>query len=890
MAQGIFLHDYNTGGKLYDGDVGTAANQLANKAYVTANALLKSDNLSSVANKGTARTNLGVAIGSDVQAYSIRLGELAALSQSDGSIVVSDGTSFVFESGATARTSLGVDAAGTDNSTNVTLAGKDYASISGQAITFGQVDLTDDVTGTLPIANGGIGATSAPMVGVITAADAAAVRALIDLEPGTDVQAYDAELAALAGLTSAANKIPMFSGSGTASLVSFLDEDDLSSDSSSAVPSQQSVKAYVDGVRSGLDIKDSVRVATTAAGTLASSFANGQTVDGVTLATGDRILVKDQSDASENGIFTVNASGAPTRATDCDATGEVTAGLFVFVAEGTSNSDAGFVLTTNDGTGDLDPNTSSRYTGFDPTFGSATSVSGVTLSSATLNSSTGYISYSAGNTGVTFPNQGVIILSDGSDTIAYRLGSNSAMSSGSGSIQLMSGNPYNDAQGESSVSSMSASSVTSISYKSLSAEGLQRTINSSSITHTSTSLLFQGGGNWGGGSVPSGKFIEFKASGSTPYYYRTTSALSNGDSFISVVADTDSSDSATWTVYPGASTPMNFFDSQGSAALTPGTSDLAFTQFSGAGQITAGDGLQKSGNSISADLKANGGLVIESGEIAIDLGASSITGALANGDLANSAVTLSQGAGMAAMGSVSLGGSVTVAVDGVLEDLDTLGAAASDGQFIVATGSGAFAYESGATVRTSLGLGSAAVEASSAFQAADAELSALAGLTSAADKGIQFTGSGSAGTFDLTAAGKALLDDANAAAQRTTLGLGSASGEGVTILEEDLASSDPSSIANVGAMKGLYIFDLSGANSPKALSLPTTAGQTVGAKVTFKIKDTVGSGSSLVISGQSNQKIDATASITLDQQYQSVTLVLSTAFTGSSAIQCWVAI
>ena len=79
-----------------------------------------------------------------------------------------------------------------------------------------------------------------------------------------------------------------------------------------------------------------------------------------------------------------------------------------------------------------------------------------------------------------------------------------------------------------------------------------------------------------------------------------------------------------------------------------------------------------------------------------------------NASLANSSITLSQGAGMASMGAVALGGSVTVAVDGVLEDLDTLGAAASDGQFIVATGSGAFAYESGATARTSLGLGALA--------------------------------------------------------------------------------------------------------------------------------------------------------------------------------------
>ena len=59
---------------------------------------------------------------------------------------------------------------------------------------------------------------------------------------------------------------------------------------------------------------------------------------------------------------------------------------------------------------------------------------------------------------------------------------------------------------------------------------------------------------------------------------------------------------------------------------------LLFSQFSGAGQITAGDGLDKSGNTLSVDLKANGGLVIESTEIAVDLAASSITGTLAIGD------------------------------------------------------------------------------------------------------------------------------------------------------------------------------------------------------------------------------------------------------------------
>ena len=69
---------------------------------------------------------------------------------------------------------------------------------------------------------------------------------------------------------------------------------------------------------------------------------------------------------------------------------------------------------------------------------------------------------------------------------------------------------------------------------------------------------------------------------------------------------------------------------KGSAVV--GTNNLTIAQFSGAGQITAGDGLDKSGNTLSLDLKSNGGLVIESTELAVDLAASSITGTLAISD------------------------------------------------------------------------------------------------------------------------------------------------------------------------------------------------------------------------------------------------------------------
>lgn len=107
-------------------------------------------------------------------------------------------------------------------------------------------------------------------------------------------------------------------------------------------------KAYVDSIAQGLDPKGSVRVATTAAGTLASSFENGDSVDGVTLSTGDRILIKNQAAPAENGIYTVNASGAPTRSTDMDAWGEVP-GAFVFVEEGSTLADTGWVCTSNQG-------------------------------------------------------------------------------------------------------------------------------------------------------------------------------------------------------------------------------------------------------------------------------------------------------------------------------------------------------------------------------------------------------------------------------------------------------------------------------------------------------------------------------------------------------------
>lgn len=113
-------------------------------------------------------------------------------------------------------------------------------------------------------------------------------------------------------------------------------------------PQDSATKAYVDSVATGLDVKASVRVATTVAGTLATSFENGDSIDGVTLATNDRILIKDQAAPAENGIYVVAASGAPTRATDMNAWTEVP-GAFTFIEEGTTNGDTGWVCTSDTG-------------------------------------------------------------------------------------------------------------------------------------------------------------------------------------------------------------------------------------------------------------------------------------------------------------------------------------------------------------------------------------------------------------------------------------------------------------------------------------------------------------------------------------------------------------
>jgi hypothetical protein len=104
-------------------------------------------------------------------------------------------------------------------------------------------------------------------------------------------------------------------------------------------------KQYVDNFVNGLAFKEEARAATTTNGTLASAYANGSSIDGITLATGDRILLKNQTTQTENGIYTVNVSGAPTRAVDADTTTDLNQAT-VRVLAGTTNANTQWTQST----------------------------------------------------------------------------------------------------------------------------------------------------------------------------------------------------------------------------------------------------------------------------------------------------------------------------------------------------------------------------------------------------------------------------------------------------------------------------------------------------------------------------------------------------------------
>ena len=734
-----------------------------------------------------ARTNLGVAIGSDVQAWDAQLDDIAALAVTDGNIIVGDGTNWVAESGATARTSLGV------------AIGSDVQAWDAQL---------DDIAALTPTDSNIIVGDGTNWV----AESGATARTSLGVAIGSDVQAYDAELAAIAGLTSAADKGIQFTGSGTAATYDLTAAGKALLDDANAAA--QLVTLGLTATAAELNVLDDI----------ASTTAELNIVDGdtaatsTTLADADRVVVNDNGTMVqvaltdfevyfESALDTLNnvtsASSLATVGTITSGTWQGTAVADTYVANdltisgGTVNSSviggvtpAAGTFTTLTANDQLVVAAGATITG-DTTDEITLAVKGVGSQTANLMT----VEINDGTDKFTIAADGSVViaqdltLSSGATVTAILDEDNMASDSATSLATQQSIKAYVDAEvgaaaldiagdtgtdtvtvGTDTLTFDGGANITSVATDNQISYALDAdvtgltslvvddlTLNGSSITNGSGNITLSANGGAGDVIITG----DLTVNGTTTTVNSTVTTLD--DPIMTLGGDTaglddDKDRGVEFKWHNGTDAKVGFFGYDDSASKFTFIPDATITSEVAAG--TAGDVIFGSIEGTIATATQNSittmtGLTT-TGTIGTGVWEATDVGVAHGGTGASNASDARDNLGLTI-------GTDVQAYDAGLADIS--GLAVTDGNIIVGDGSN-WVAESGATARASLGL-----TIGTHVQAYDAELAAIAGLSSAADKGIQFTGSGTAATYDLTAAGKALLDDANAAAQRTTMGV-----------------------------------------------------------------------------------------------------------------------
>jgi len=284
-------------------------------------------------------------------------------------------------------------------------------------------------------------------------------------------------------------------------------------------------KNYVDAAVNGLSWKQAVRVATTTAGTLATSFSNGSSVDGITIATNDRILIKNQASATENGIYIVNATGAPTRSSDANTGAELVAAT-VYVDQGTVNADTGWTMTT---IAPITIGTSNivwiQFSGS----GSYTAGTGLTLTGNTF-SITAPIAPALGGTGtITTPTSGqVLVGTSGSVYTPATIGTTTGISitSGSGSLTINNTGVTSVAGTAGNITASAATGSVTLNLATAGTAGTYGSVTTDSFGRVTAGSVTAGIANGGTGlsSLGTANQILGVNTGATALEYKTVSA------------------------------------------------------------------------------------------------------------------------------------------------------------------------------------------------------------------------------------------------------------------------------------------------------------------------------------------------------------------------------